>query len=232
MEKILPDGSFFEKSALFSGLERAKLDGLARLCRLVDVKAGALLFRQGDRSDGCYIVVDGVLSIFAQSPQGEESLLALLGAGDVIGEMGLIDGMPRSASAAALKPSSLAFLDSRSFNRFAEESPAVYRQMLSIISTRLRATNEAFAAYLLLPLGGRLANVLLQLARCLGHPLDDGRTIIRQKITQVELARMTGSSRENVNRMLNSWREDKIISRISHYYCLEHEQTLRELAGI
>jgi len=223
------NGSFFEKSTLFSGLDRATLDGLARLCRRADVKAGEVLFSQGDRSDGCYIVLDGVLSIYAQSPEGEETLLALLASGDVIGEMGLIDGMPRSATATALKPCALAFLGTGNFNRFAEDYPAVYRQMLGIVSTRLRVTNDVFAAYLQLPLGGRLAHVMLQLAECLGHPLDDGRIMIRQKITQGELARMTGSSRENVNRMLHTWRDEKIISRISNYYCLEQKDRLREL---
>ena len=224
------DGSFFEKSTLFSGLDRATLDGLAQLCRPVDMKAGEVLFRQGDGSDGCYIVLDGVLSIYAQSPEGDETLLALLRAGDVIGEMGLIDGMPRSATATTLKPCLLAFLDTSNFNRFAADYPAVYRQMLGIVSTRLRVTNDVFAAYLQLPLGGRLAHVMLQLAECLGHPLDDGRIMIRQKITQGELARMTGSSRENINRMLHSWREKKIVSRISSYYCLERQEKLRELA--
>jgi CRP-like cAMP-binding protein len=224
------DGSFFENSALFSGLDRATLDGLARLCRRADVTAGDVLFRQGDRSDGCYIVLDGVLSIYAQSPEGDETLLALLRAGDVIGEMGLIDGMPRSATATALKSCVLAFLGTGNFNRFAEDYPAVYRQMLGIVSTRLRVTNDVFSAYLQLPLGGRLAHVMLQLAGCLGDPLADGRIIIRQKITQGELARMTGSSRENVNRMLNAWRDENIVSRISSYYCLEQQERLRELA--
>lgn len=226
------DGSFFENSTLFSGLDRAALDGLAQQCRLVDLETGKTLFRHGDRSDGCYIVLDGVLKISAASADGEETLLAMLGAGDVVGEMGLVDGLPRSATAAALKPCALAYLNSGNFTRFAEDNPEVYRHMLQIVSTRLRLSNDDFAAYSTLPLGGRLARVLLRLAECLGHPLEDGRILIRQTITQVELARMTGSSRENVNRMLNDWRNRKIVSRISSYYCLEQEQKLRELAKI
>jgi len=226
------DGSVFENSALFSGMDRAILDGLARQCRLVQLKAGGILFRQGERTDGCYIVIDGVVSISAESEQNEETLLAMLSEGDVVGEMGLIDGQPRSATAAALRACTLAFLSTSNFNRFAEDNPAVYRQMLAILSGRLRLSNDAFAAYLLLPLGGRLAHVLLQLADCLGHTLDDGRIIIRQKLTQVELARMTGSSRENVNRLLNTWLKDRMISRISSYYCLEQAEKLRELARV
>ena len=226
------DESVFENSTLFAGLDKNALSGLAALCRNKDLPTGEILFHRGDRSDGCYIVVDGALKISTETIHGEESLIAMLAAGDIVGEMGLIDGLPRSATVTALKPCSLAYLSTRDFTRFAEDNPAVYRHMLKIVSTRLRLSNDDFSAYLLLPLGGRLARVMLRLSECLGHPLDDGRTLIRQKITQAELARMTGSSRENVNRILNNWRKKKIVTRISSYYCLEQEEVLRDLAEI
>ena len=226
------DESVFENSTLFAGLDREALAGLAGLCRTKELQTGDFLFHRGDRSDGCYIVVDGALKISTETIGGEETLLAMLAAGDIVGEMGLIDGLPRSATATALKPTSLAYLGTHDFTRFAEDNPAVYRHMLKIVSTRLRLSNDDFSAYLMLPLGGRLARVMLRLAECLGHPLDDGRILIRQKITQAELARMTGSSRENVNRILNSWRKKKIVTRISSYYCLEQAETLRDLSEI
>jgi len=226
------DGSFLENSTLFSGLDRTALDELARLSRFVDLNSGKTLFRQGDRSDGCYIIVKGILRISAISAQGEETLLAMLGSGDIVGEIGLIDGLPRSATATALKPCSVAFLTTHDFNSFAEANPTIYRHILEVVSARLRGSNDAFAAYQLLPLGGRLARVLLRLAEGVGHPLKDGRILIRQKLTQVELARMTGSTRENVNRQLSDWRKKRIVSRVSSYYCLEDEHKLREMAKI
>lgn len=222
----------FENSTLFAGLDREALAGLAGLCRAKDLPTGEILFHRGDRSDGCYMVIDGALKVFTETINGEETLIAMLAGGDVVGEMGLIDGLPRSATVTALKPSSLAYLSTRDFTRFAEDNPAVYRHMLKIVSTRLRLSNDDFSAYLMLPLGGRLARVMLRLSDCLGHPLADGRVLIRQKITQAELARMTGSSRENVNRILNTWRKKKLVTRISSYYCLEEEKALRDLAEI
>lgn len=225
-------GSILQSSALFEGLDRDALDGLARLARIVDLGQGDMLFAQGDRSDGCYSIVDGVLKVSAASNEGEEALLAVVGAGDVIGEMGLIDGAPRSADVAALKDCRLAFLASRDFTRFADDNPSVYRHMLEIMCIRLRASNEAFAAYQLLPLAGRLARVLLRLAEGFGKPLDDGRLLVHQKFTQADFARMTGTARENVNRQFKSWHKDAVVSRISGYYCIENRAQLEEIAKI
>ncbi|MEC9368462.1 MAG: Crp/Fnr family transcriptional regulator, partial [Pseudomonadota bacterium] len=230
MTATRPDGSILEKSALFAGLDRKALDGLARLSRHVSLDAGQQLFQQGDASDGCYAVLEGLLKVSTASSEGGEALLAIIAAGDVIGEMGLIGGEPRSADVTALKPSSLAFLASRDFNRFADENPVVYRHMLVIVSSRLRASNDAFAAYQLLPLSGRLARVLLRLGEGFGQEIDGKRLLIRQKFTQTDLAKMTGSARENVNRQLNDWRADKLISRISGYYCIDNKEKLSEIA--
>lgn len=226
------DESVFEKSTLFAGLDSGALSSLAGLFRKKELQTGDILFHRGDRSDGCYVVVDGALKISTETLHGEETLIAMLAMGDVVGEMGLIDGLPRSATVTALKPSSLAYLSTRDFTRFAENNPAVYRHMLRIVSTRLRLSNDHFSAHLLLPLGGRLARVMLLLSDCLGQPLDDGRILIRQKITQAELALMSGSSREHVNRVLNDWRKKKIVTRVGSHYCLDQEDVLRDLAEI
>lgn len=222
------DGSILQGSALFADLDRAALDGLARLARHVALAPGQVLFRQGDPCNGCYAIVEGALKVSATSVGGEEVLLAVLSAGDVVGEMGLFGAAPRSATVTALKPCSLAFLASGDFRRFADDHPTVYRHMLEIVCARLRAANEAFAAYQALPLAGRLAQVLLRLADGFGQPLDDGRILIRQKFTQADLARMTGSARENVNRRLGNWRGRGIVSRISGYYCIEQDRLRRE----
>ncbi|MGE0612865.1 MAG: Crp/Fnr family transcriptional regulator, partial [Hyphomicrobiales bacterium] len=181
---------------------------------------------------GCFAVVSGVLKVCATSTEGEEAMLAILGSGDVIGEMGLVDGQPRSADVTALKDCTLAFLATRDFNRFADANPAVYRHILLIVSSRLRASNEAFAAYQLLPLSGRLARLLLRLAEGFGEEVAGSRMLIRQKFTQADLAKMTGSARENVNRQLNDWRSGKLISRISGYYCIENKDKLMEIARL
>jgi len=225
------DGSILDSSALFSGLERVTLDRLARYSRLISLETNQLLFEKDDPSDGCYAILEGILKVSVTS-DGQEVLLAMLGAGDVIGEMGLIDAQPRSATATALKPCTLAFLASRDFKHAADANPVIYMHMLEILSARLRTSNETATMQLLLPLRGRLARVLLRLAEGFGEPLEGGRVLIRQKFTQAELARMTGSARENVNRQIKEWRREGLVSRISGYYCLEDAGKLRQLTKL
>jgi len=226
------DGSILESSALFSGLERTALDRLAHYSLLKTLEKNEQLFSQGDRSDGCFAILEGVLKVSVVSSEGHETLLAMLGAGDVIGEMGLIDAEPRSATATALKPCSLAFLASRDFIHTADNCPAIYVHMLKILSSRLRASNEAATMQQVLPLAGRLARVFLRLAEGFGEPLEGERILIRQKITQAELGRMTGSARENMNRQIKEWGQKGFISKISGYYCIEQDDELRRLTEL
>jgi len=226
------DGSVLEGSHLFAGLSRTALDALAQRARPLALEHGQTLFRQGDESDGCYAILDGVLKVSIVGRHDDEILLAMLGAGEVIGEMGLINSEPRSATATALAPCSLAFLATEDFWQFADTHPPIYRHMLEILSNRLRDANEYFTLQLQLPLGGRLARLFLRLAEVFGHPLDGGRILVREKFTQTDLARMTASARENVNRQLAEWRKAGIVSQISRYYCVEDAEKLRQIAGL
>ncbi len=186
---------------------------------------------QGDLTDGCYAVISGALRVSYFSADGHETVLTLLGKGDVVGEMGLFDLAPRSATVTAQTECELAFIATAEFLRFADANPAVYRYFLKLMSARLRATNEALAASATLPLSGRLARVLLLLSESFGHTLEGKRILIRQKLTQSDLCSMTGSARENVSRQLSEWRKEQLIGRISSYYCLNDVIELRRLAG-
>jgi len=219
-------------SPLFGGIGEAELERLSGLLRDVTLKAGAPLFMQDDPPDGCYAIFEGTVTVSVVTQTGEESLLAVLGEGDLVGEMGLIDDQPRSASIVALKPCRLGFLSRSDFQRFADEYPSIYRHMLQLLSGRLRATNVSFTSQQTLPLSGRLAGVLLRLAKGFGEPLDGGnRILIRQVFTQDVLARMAGGARENVSRQINKWRKDGTLSKISRYYCIENEEVLEDEAN-
>lgn len=226
------DGSILERATLFSGLDKAALDRLAQFSRRVALEKGEELFEQGDTSEGCYAILDGVLKISVPLADGKETLLNIMGAGDVVGEIGLIDTQPRSATATALKPCSLAFLASRDFKHVADANPDIYRHMLQILCDRVRTSTEAAAIQTTLPLHGRLAHVFLRLSEGFGEALEGGRTLIRHKCTQEDLARMAGSARENVNRQIKEWVEEGYLSRISSYYCIENEEKLRSFAEL
>jgi len=223
---------FLKNSFSLEGLSPDLAQELAGLARSMSINAGAILFENGDPGNGCYAVLEGSLKVSILSIDGDEQLLAVLGPGDLVGELALLDGRPRSATVSALKAAELAFIDKAAFERFADANPAVYRHMLSIVGKRLRQANDVLAARSFLPLPGRVAQTLLQLAETFGKPLDDGRVLIHYKLSQADIANMAGAARENVSRVLNDWKRSGTISRISGYYCLEQPQLLEQAATL
>jgi CRP-like cAMP-binding protein len=194
--------------------------------RLVRLKADQVLFSAGDPGDGCYRVEQGLLKVGVVSSSGSERILAILGPGALIGELSMIDERPRSASVAAARDSELRFVSRSSFERAVEAQPQVYRHIVSLLAKRLRDTNAVVAAMSFLSLKGRVAQSLLSLAEAFGNDVGQGRTLIRQKVTQSDLAAMAGIARENVSRILNDWMRAKYVSRLAGYYCLEDRAAL------
>lgn len=223
---------FLKNSFSLQGLDTDLTLGLSKLARPMKVGAGTTLFETGDPGNGCYAVLEGSLKVSILSVEGDEQLLAVLGPGDLVGELALLDGRPRSATVSALKDAQLAFIEKAGFERFADENPAVYRHMLSIVGKRLRHANDVLAARSFLPLPGRVAQTLLQLAETFGKPLDDGRVLIHYKLSQADIANMAGAARENVSRVLNDWKRSGTISRISGYYCLEQIDFLEQASTL
>jgi CRP/FNR family transcriptional regulator, cyclic AMP receptor protein len=188
--------------------------------------ADEVLFLAGDPGDGCYRVEQGLLKVSMIAPSGAERILAIVGPGAIVGELSTIDGLPRSASVAAVRDSELTFVSRAAFQAFADGHPAVYKHLVALLAARLRDTDGVVAAGSFLPLKGRVARALLDLAEAFGQDVGQGRILIRQKISQSDVAAMAGIARENVSRILNDWIRDKLISRLSGYYCLENKARL------
>jgi CRP-like cAMP-binding protein len=194
--------------------------------------AEEVLFLAGDAGDGCYRVEDGLLKVTMVSRAGGERILAFLGAGAIVGELSIIDGLPRSASVVAVRAATLSFLSRAAFEDFARKHPEVYKSLVTLIAARLRETDAVIAAGSFLPLRGRVALTLLELAQDFGQDVGSGRIVIRQKIGQSDLAAMAGIARENVSRILNDWKRRKLVSRLSGYYCLEDKVKLQNEAEL
>ncbi|MTI18590.1 Crp/Fnr family transcriptional regulator [Rhodobacteraceae bacterium RKSG542] len=215
-----------------SGLSRDLAEGISAISKPLALKSKAVLFEAGDPGNGCYAILDGSMKVSVLSVDGSEQLLAVLGAGSLVGELALLDGNPRSATVTALKPTQLAFIPKNAFYSFADNHPSLYQHMLNIVSGRLRNSNDALAARSFLPLNGRVAQTLLQLSETFGKPIDDERVLIHYKISQSEIANMAGGARENVSRVLNTWKRDGVVSRLSGYYSLDRPEVLRAVAAI
>jgi CRP-like cAMP-binding protein len=211
---------------LFSDLPSNLAAGLFAHARPMRIKADQMLFLAGDPGDGCYRIEEGLLKICVASPAGGERILAIVGANSVVGELSMIDGRPRSASVAAIRDCSLSFISRAAFHAFAEKNPDIYRHVMVLLANRLRDTNSVVAAMSFLPLKGRVAQALLGLAEAFGQDVGGGRVLIRQKVNQSDLAAMAGIARENVSRILNEWKRDRVVSRLAGYYCLENPELL------
>jgi CRP/FNR family transcriptional regulator, cyclic AMP receptor protein len=195
--------------------------------RPLSLKADQTLFVAGDKGDGCYRVEQGLLKASIAVPAGGERILAILGPGAVVGELSMIDDAPRSASVSALRDSNLSFVGRATFQAFGQSRPELYRHVATLLARRLRDTDDALVATNFLSLKGRVARALLSLAEAFGQDIGQGRTLIRQKISQSDLAAMAGIARENVSRVLNDWVNRSMVRRLSGYYCLENMAALK-----
>jgi CRP-like cAMP-binding protein len=162
------------------------------------------------------------------SPKGAERILAILGPGSIVGDMAMVDGRTRSASVTALRDCKLRFISRAAFEAVALKNPEVYKHLLNLVATRLRDTDQVVAAGSFLPVKGRVARALLDLAKAFGNDVGGGRVVIRQKLSQSDVAAMAGIARENVSRILNEWMRSKMVTRLSGYYCLENKDKLEK----
>jgi|ERR1700733_252062 CRP/FNR family cyclic AMP-dependent transcriptional regulator len=218
--------------SLLSGLPEHFSVALFTRAKPLRLNSDETLFLTGDAGDGCYLVNEGLLKVTMVSRFGNERILAFLGPGTIVGELSIIDGLPRSASVVAVRAAALSFLSRAAFEDFAEKHPEVYKSLVTMLATRLRETDAVVAAGSFLPLRGRVACTLLELAQDFGQDVGSGRIVIRQKIGQSDLAAMAGIARENVSRILNDWTRRKLVSRLSGYYCLEDKAKLQHEAEL
>lgn len=218
--------------SLLSGLPGHLATDLFVGAKPVRLKADEVLFLASDPGDGCYRIDEGLLKVSMMSRTGTERILAFMGPGSIVGELSMIDGRPRSAAVVAVRDATLSFLSRAAFEAFAQRQPEIYKSLVALLATRLRETDTVIAAGSFLPLKGRVASTLLELAVHFGQDVGSGRVVIRQKIGQSDIAAMAGIARENVSRILNDWKRRKLVSRLSGYYCLENKAQLEQEAEV
>jgi len=213
--------------SLLAALPTELSQSLFAKARPLSLKADQTLFMAGDEGDGCYRVEEGLLKASIAAPAGGERILAIFGSGSVVGELSMIDGAPRSASVTALRDSKLSFVGRTAFEAFGKSRPELYRYIATLLAQRLRDTDDALVATNFLSVKARVARALLSLGEAFGHDLGKGRILVRQKVSQSDLAAMAGIARENVSRVLNDWGSRSLVSRLAGYYCLENRAALQ-----
>jgi CRP/FNR family transcriptional regulator len=179
--------------------------------RAVALAKGETLFERGDAGDGCYWLRRGVVTVCASSEGGEQRILAILGPGAVIGELAMIDGLPRSATVRAVRDCSLTFISRADFTGMLRRHPELHTDIMTTLAQRLRQSDEEMIASSFLTVRARVARALLQFARHLGEETDRGRVRIQHRVTHSDLAAMAGVARESVSRTLGDWQRERIL---------------------
>ncbi len=198
------------RHSLMDALEPDELAELAAFARTDRYEANEVIFRKGDPGHSMMTVVQGRIKISSSSAEGKEVVLAVLGEGEVLGEMAVLEGKPRSADATALEASELMVVHSREFIPFLERNPRICIRLLGILSGRLRRTSELVEDRTFLNFPSRLAKMLLDLALTDGREVAGG-TRIDFKISQKNVGASLGATRESVNKQLAAWQSEDLI---------------------
>lgn len=195
----------------FAGLDRDALERLNGSMRSRRFRRGEVIFHLGDPGDALFVIISGDVKISLPSETGEEAILATLGSGAVFGELALLDGAPRSASATALTATETVVLPRDRFRDLIATEAGVRDALLASIAGELRRLTTHVEELHFLDITGRLAARLVRLAQDGGTRTPDGGIRLRKNLTQGDLAAMVGCTRQSVNKLLGQFTDDGMI---------------------
>lgn len=205
---------------LFAELSDVALSRVVEAAVSRQLRRGDVVFEEGAVPEHLYVVEDGRIAIASKSIDGRESVFALMERGELFGEMGLLDGLGRSAEARALEPSQITEIPYQPVRDAFDENPELLWGVVALLASRLRSMDAALADSVFLDVTGRTAKRLLDMAG------DTDEFLL--PVTQEELAGMVGASRERVNKAIASFvRLGWIDQSDRRYAILDREQLTR-----
>jgi CRP/FNR family transcriptional regulator, cyclic AMP receptor protein len=194
---------------LFKGLTATQLEWVAQRAHRRVFEAGRNVLTIEQPGEAVYIILHGTVKIHIE--QGERDvIISILGAGDLLGEMSLIDSIGRSASAVTLEDSLMLWMDRMTFSYMLDNFTPVARNLVRILSARVRLSDQLIQALATLDVNGRVARQLLAFAEKYGRE-KDGATQIRIALTQSDIADLVGASRKRVNQAMVLFKERDFI---------------------
>ncbi len=196
--------------SLFEGLTPAQLDWVAKNAHRRVFAAGTNVMTVEQPGEAVFIILHGTVKTHIEQG-GRDVILSILGGGDLLGEMSLIDSMGRSASALTLESSLMLWMDRTAFNYLLDNFPPVARNLVKILSARVRLSDQVIQSLATLDVNGRVARQLLAFAERYGREVSDGAQI-RVVLTQGDLADLVGASRKRVNQTMVFFKEQGLAS--------------------
>jgi CRP-like cAMP-binding protein len=219
--------TYLARSMVLSGLPAEEQGLLLAGMRRQVFRRGEVVFRQGDPGVWLHVVLEGHFKVVVTAESGDEVVLNILGPGDLIGELALLDGGPRSATVISLAGGRTARLSRDEFLGLLRERPAILEAVLVALARMVRRETDDLADLASLSVSGRLAKRLLDLAESHGQD-SEGAIEIGLAVTQEELASMVGATRASVNQLLGSFEDLGAISRRGRRIAILRPELLRE----
>jgi CRP-like cAMP-binding protein len=216
------------KHPIFCDLDPGAFDQLCRYAKHATLKRGASICSKGDPGNSLIAVVSGTVKISVSSPDGRSAILNLIGPGEIVGEVAVLDGQARTADVTANTNCEIFVIDRREFLPFVRSQPELAMKFIELLCARLRWTSDQVEQVILQDLPGRLASALIRLTE--KHKLaQGGRTIA---ITQQEISEMVGMTRESINKQLRAWAARNWV-RLEHGAIVVLDaEPLQALAGV
>jgi CRP/FNR family transcriptional regulator len=186
---------------LFADLEEGELERFSHVAVPRSFPAGTRVFHEGDSSDACYIVSEGSFRVTREHSDGRAITLATLGPGEIFGELAMLDGDRRSASAESITDGTLLALPANDVRSLLARNPEIALKLVAGLVRRLRAANARLSRQSFQTVPSRVAGILLQLSR--DSQGEDGEEVeVTIRMNQTDLAQLAGTSRESVSRFL------------------------------
>jgi CRP-like cAMP-binding protein len=195
---------------LFRRLSDSEREALFARARTQRYAANESIFLMGAPGDSMVAVLSGTIRISVPSPDGKEIVLAILGPGEICGEIALLDGKERTADAKAATNCTVVVLERRDVLAFFTQYPDAWSKLIDVLCERLRTADQQMAEFALSPVPVRLAKALLRLATADGQAANGAR-VERVHLTQRELGNVIGATRESVNKYLRAWQRKGCI---------------------
>lgn len=187
--------------SLFSGLDEEALNNLSQHMVVRTIPKNVILINEGDQSDAMYVVLEGRVKAFLRDEFGKEVILNFQGPGEYFGEMALLDGQTRSASVITMEQSKFSVISRDDFLKFLGENPEIALRLIRDLTERTRELTDNVKSLALMDVYGRVARTLLNMAEPTEEG-EEGKLVVKQKLTQQDIANLVGASREMVTRIL------------------------------
>lgn len=220
---VLSDAAVLSEMPLFRGLESSQLARFQSLLHRRTVPAGRNVMTAEEPGEVVYVIASGTAKIHVEQEDGRDVILAVLGPGEVLGEMSAADALGRSATVTTLEECVLLWIDRATFRRYLETVPELTLNLVRVLSRRLRLADAHIQALASLDVYGRVARQLLAFGDEYGRETPDG-IVIPLRLTQGDLASLVGASRVRVNKVLVDYKEQGHISEGQNHYITVHNR--------